>query len=74
MTRNTYRFSIVLLCGVLFFQILSISAYADPTSGQLRLIQYTNEIWQTGKLKRWKVHAYGQAGDVYLSFTIMKKS
>ena len=46
----------------------------DSTSGQLRLTQYTNEIWQTGKLKRWKVHAYGQAGDVYLSFTIMKKS
>jgi hypothetical protein len=38
------------------------------------LTQYTNEIWQTEKLKRWKVHAYGQAGDVYLSFTIMKKS
>ena len=49
MTRNTYRFSIVLLCGVLFFQILSISAYADPTSGDKWEFQLAPYAWLAGQ-------------------------
>jgi len=49
MTRNTYRFSILLLCGVLFFQILSISAYADPTSGDKWEFQLAPYAWLAGQ-------------------------
>jgi len=49
MTRNTYRFSILLLCGVFFFQILSISAYADPTSGDKWEFQLAPYAWMAGQ-------------------------
>ena len=49
MTRNAYRFLILLLCGVLSFQILSISAYADPTSGEKWEFQLAPYAWLVGQ-------------------------
>ncbi len=49
MMRNSCRFSILLLCGILFFQILSISAYADPTSGDKWKFQLAPYAWLAGQ-------------------------
>ena len=49
MTRNTYRFSILLLCGILSFQILSISAYAESNSSDKWEFQLTPYAWLAGQ-------------------------
>ncbi len=49
MTRNVYRFSIFFLCGVLFFQILSISAHAQPTSSDKWEFQLAPYFWLAGQ-------------------------
>jgi hypothetical protein len=53
MTHNTYRFSIPLLWGLLFFQTLSFSVHADATSGdqwEFRLAPYAWLAGQNGKV------------------------
>jgi hypothetical protein len=49
MKRNSYRFLALLLYGVLSFQMLSIFAYAGPTSGDKWEFQLTPYFWLTGQ-------------------------
>jgi hypothetical protein len=49
MTHNTYRFSILLFCSLLFFQTFSFSAYADPSSGDQWEFQLAPYAWLAGQ-------------------------
>ena len=49
MSRNPYRFSILLISGVLFFQTLYISDYADANSGDQWEFQLAPYAWLAGQ-------------------------
>jgi hypothetical protein len=49
MKHNTYRLSIPFLCGLLFFQILSFSASAEPTGGDSWEFQLAPYAWLAGQ-------------------------
>jgi hypothetical protein len=49
MTRNSYRFSKLLLCGILSFQILSISAYAESNNSDKWEFQLAPYAWLAGQ-------------------------
>ena len=49
MTNNTHRFSILLFCSLLFFQILPFSASADPSSSDQWEFQLAPYAWLSGQ-------------------------
>ena len=49
MKRNMYRFLIFIFCGALFFQMLSISVHAEPTSGDQWEFQLASYAWLAGQ-------------------------
>jgi hypothetical protein len=49
MTDNTYKYWILLLCGILFFQILPFSASADPTGDDQWEFQLAPYAWLAGQ-------------------------